>query len=109
MASKRADGRTVDVEDPRVRRPAAQKTGGRESDAGAKPVKTATRVDWFLRGMRDGAEWKRRASTRGTFDPGEVDKIADMMTSNYYNKGLKNNPEGQKRYIRGFRTGVLGK
>ncbi|MHC4201818.1 MAG: hypothetical protein ACYSU0_17665 [Planctomycetota bacterium] len=71
------------------------------------PVRVSS-VDWFIKGMHDGADWKRRSSMRGTFDPKEVDRIADMKTSDYYNKGLKNNAEGQKRYIRGFRKGVLG-
>ncbi len=74
------------------------------------PVATTrvSSVDWFMQGMKDGADWKRRSSMRGTFDPKEVDRIADMMTSNYFKKGLKNNPEGQKRFIRGFRKGVSG-
>ena len=74
------------------------------------PVATTrvSSVDWFMQGMKDGADWKRRSSMRGTFDPKEVDRIADMMTSNYFKKGLENNPEGQKRFIRGFRKGVFG-
>jgi len=40
------------------------------------------------------------------FAEDEVLRMADMQTSNWYNKGLRNNKTGQERYIKGFCAGV---
>jgi hypothetical protein len=81
----------------------------------APPPKAAVSVrDWYSTGRGDGANWARRTKGRGSMAGGsgdpfakdEVLRMADMQTSNWYNKGLKGDAEGEKRYIKGFQAGV---
>ena len=70
--------------------------------------------DWFAVGRNEGADWARHTQRRGSMAGGDGDpfaedtvlRMADDQTSNHYNKGLRNNAAGEKRYIEGFVAGV---
>ena len=64
---------------------------------------------WYERGAADGRTWKRRFLARrpdANLSRDQVEAIADMMTSNYRNKGLREWDHVQ-RYIDGFSEAVL--
>jgi hypothetical protein len=81
----------------------------------APPPKVAVSTrDWYSTGRGDGANWARRTKVRGNMAGGDGDpfaeakvtEMADMQTSNWYNKGLKGDAEGEERFIKGFCAGV---
>jgi len=90
-----------------------KKPAPRREERAAPPKATSTR-NWYSVGRNEGMIWAERAKGRGNmaggrddaFSDAKVREMADMQTSNHYNKGLRNDAAGQKRYIEGFCAGV---
>ncbi len=67
-------------------------------------------INFHNEGMSRGYDWKHRMKSGGkTFTPAEVREVADRMTSDYWNKGLRNNPAGQKKFKDAFYKAVMGR
>ncbi len=84
------------------------------------PKRLPSTKNWYNIGMREGYGWKSHAKAResvaggaggggNAFDPKNVHRMADMMTSDWYKKGIREDPDGEKRFIQGFEDAVLGK
>ena len=73
------------------------------------PVETVRpmRRDWYAVGFERGRDWKYRTRHRRmAFTREKILETADLMTSDYANKGITK--EGEKAFVRGFGAAVFG-
>ena len=88
-------------------------SGGRRTPP-PKPKRPATekkvrpmRRDWYQVGFDRGLDWKKRVRNRRMrYTRAEATQTAELMTSDYANKGIRK--EGEKAFVRGFVKAVFG-
>ncbi len=75
----------------------------------ADPAPVARR-DWYAVGVREGTDWAKLVRRRGTSVTDDaILRMADMCTSNHYNRGIRDEPGAEAEYMRGFHDGAVEK